>query len=82
MFVEEVLAIEDLDAEARGMSDLEVHTGFVGFFGSNKLMTEHTDNLLKGLDHKKGTQIMLQNWKFFKNFLLVMFGNFFVKWQI
>ena len=53
--------------------------GFVGFFGSNKSMTEHTDNLLKGLDHKKGTQIMLHNWTFFKIFLLVMFGNFFVK---
>ena len=74
-----MMIIEDLDAEVGGMSDLEVHTGFVGFFGGNKSMTEHTDNLLKGLDHKKGTQIMLLNWKFFKNFLLAMFGNFFVK---
>ena len=61
MFVEELLVIEDLDAEVGGMSDLEVHTGFVDFFCSNKSNPEHTDNLLKGLDHKKGTQIMLLN---------------------
>ena len=33
-------------------------------------MKEHRENLLKGLDHQKGTQIMLLNWKFFQEFFI------------